>query len=549
MDAIKQQLLRVQQQLTGLSASQKMLTASLLVIMVMTLFYWSHFAGTSEMVAVIDKAMSVQELTDVKNAVSAKGIAYEVRNDRVYVPIGKKSEVAVAMSDMALEGKLPKSYDEVADQADEEQGNPLESQSARQQRMQDRRRRRVESMMSRWPDVVRAEVIIAGEKRIGITHGDNPTASISMTVKEGADVKKIVQAARTQVTRAQPGLKPEDVGITVNGRDYKTDDANNPFGGENGILAARNSNEKYYVDKILKQLQDIPGVRATVSVDLDTKTSVKTAYNVDPKNKVEALKQTRTSTEENGPAAPAGEPGMTANVGDASENATAAARSSTVETNEQTNEVAIGYVNEMTQSPAGNSVVKTASVGLPESYFRRIWKSRNPKAQEEPTEADIQLLVDRITPDIRAHVRSATAIMDDKLVSVSAYFDFDPTPVETAGAALAAIPMTGGFGAKEIAVGALAVISLFMVSMMVRKSAPPTVVAVPMAAAPAEPGNPFLRVQDLAGEVGESTLTLTGQELSDDAIEAKQVIEQVGTMVKQNPEVAANLIKRWLNQD
>ena len=37
MDALKAQLLRIQQQLSGLSASQKMLTASLVAIMVLTI--------------------------------------------------------------------------------------------------------------------------------------------------------------------------------------------------------------------------------------------------------------------------------------------------------------------------------------------------------------------------------------------------------------------------------------------------------------------------------------------------------------------------------
>ena len=137
---------------------------------------------------------------------------------------------------------------------------------------------------------------------------------------------------------------------------------------------------------------------------------------------------------------------------------------------------------------------------------------------------------------------------------VETYFDFEPAPNAAAASAvagLATLPVGTSFGAKEIAIGALAVISLFMVSMMVKKSAPPPVVAMAGAsssAADEEPiGRAMMMVNELAGEVGEANLTLTGQELSDDAIEAKQVIEQVGTMVKENPDAAANLIKRWLN--
>ena len=104
---------------------------------------------------------------------------------------------------------------------------------------------------------------------------------------------------------------------------------------------------------------------------------------------------------------------------------------------------------------------------------------------------------------------------------------------------------------KEVAIGGLAVVSLFMVSMMVKKSVPqPAVINLPAAAGPIHDAGPgLLSVRDLAGEVAEADLTMTGQELSDEAIESRQVIEQVGTMVKQHPDVAANLVKRWLNQD
>ena len=51
----------------------------------------------------------------------------------------------------------------------------------------------------------------------------------------------------------------------------------------------------------------------------------------------------------------------------------------------------------------------------------------------------------------------------------------------------------------------------------------------------------------VAGEVREGGSMLVAHELSEEAIEANEVIEQVGSMVKENPEAAANLVKRWLN--
>jgi flagellar biosynthesis/type III secretory pathway M-ring protein FliF/YscJ len=37
-------------------------------------------------------------------------------------------------------------------------------------------------------------------------------------------------------------------------------------------------------------------------------------------------------------------------------------------------------------------------------------------------------------------------------------------------------------------------------------------------------------------------------ELDEDALRAQQMVEQVKTMVSENPDAAANLVKRWLNR-
>jgi flagellar biosynthesis/type III secretory pathway M-ring protein FliF/YscJ len=51
-----------------------------------------------------------------------------------------------------------------------------------------------------------------------------------------------------------------------------------------------------------------------------------------------------------------------------------------------------------------------------------------------------------------------------------------------------------------------------------------------------------------AAEVGESGQTLDGVELDEETVRAQQVVEQVSTLVKENPDTAANLIKRWMNR-
>lgn len=551
MDALKQQLLKIQQQLAGLSASQKMLTASLLVIMVMTLFYWSKFAGQSEMVAAMDGTLSSEELSNVQRALNRRGVTFEMRDNKVMVPAGRMGDFEAAMADLGYDDKAPAAYGKMAESTDSG-FNILEGESGRNQRMQARRQQMVERMIRQWPGVKNAMIIIAGEQHTGILNRESPTASVAITLDGGADVKKVAQSARVQVAKAQPGLKPDEVGVTVNGITIEPNSSDGELA-SGDRLAELAKWEKRYSDKILESA-NIVGARATVSIMQRLDDVYQEKRNVDPKNTATAVKSQTTVSEENGSAAAPAEPGVTANIGVNADPQPTAGKGSTMEKSDLQNETAIGYDYSATKSRAGLGKPNMATLRVPESHFRQMWKQKNPKATAGPSDADVKQLFSQELPSLVAAVKAAVDIEDDKRVSVVSYFDLDPTPSPTetvAAAGLATLPVGNSFGAKEIAIGALALISLFMVSMMVKKSTPPTpVLAMPTSAvAPEEPSSRIMVVNDLAGEVAEATLSLTGQELSQEAIESKQVIEQVGSMVKENPDVAANLVKRWLNHE
>lgn len=559
MDAIKAQLLRIQQQLAGLSASQKMLTASLVVIMIMTMFYWSRYAGTSEMDVLLDQSLSPDEISQIKTALASKGIKYEVTGDRILVPADRKFEAIADLGFMQLLPRDMKSgFDEIVDKM-----SPLDSESKSSQMWNRARERSLSMIISRWPGVKNAMVMIDGAKKLSPVRPVEPTASVDVTLKPGEEPSKhLGEAVVNLVHGAQAGLKRENIRVNINGRPYKAPDPNNPFSGSDGSILEQQANwEEYYKRKIAEQIQYVPGVYATVSVELKTSTDIINQKTVDPKNTVSVPTQETTQTEENMQSAPAGEPGVATNVGimsiDQGNGPQTPGQHSSREKTEVRNAVDWGMTHKTTQTPAGLGTAVAAALRVPESYFRTMWKVRNPNAQTEPTEAELEALVQKETPRLREDVKKATNIKDDAAVSVAMYVDVMP-PAHSGDAAatggLASMPLGVGFGAKEIAIGALAVISLFMVSMMVRKSAPQPSLP-PLQPTPAadddESGAPgdVTVASDIAGEVGTAGMLLTGREMSEEQIESQQVIEQVGTMVKENPDVAANLVKRWLNRD
>jgi flagellar biosynthesis/type III secretory pathway M-ring protein FliF/YscJ len=87
--------------------------------------------------------------------------------------------------------------------------------------------------------------------------------------------------------------------------------------------------------------------------------------------------------------------------------------------------------------------------------------------------------------------------------------------------------------------------SLLMVSSIVKKNSPAPPVPIPVV----EQETPQLVGEErLAGIAGHGDAMLDGMELDEDAVKAHQMVEQVSTMVKEDPDAAANLVKRWLNR-
>ncbi len=105
MDFLKTQLKRIQQQLAGLGATQKMLAAALLVIMVMTLYWWAGFAGKPEMEVVLDQSMTADDIAVITTRLRSQNISYKVVGDRIQVPSDRKMEV---LADLGYAQLLPR---------------------------------------------------------------------------------------------------------------------------------------------------------------------------------------------------------------------------------------------------------------------------------------------------------------------------------------------------------------------------------------------------------------------------------------------------------
>src|SRR4051812_19015216 len=104
MDYVKNQLQRIQQQLAGLNASQKMLTAALVAVMVMTLLYWGRYAGTADMVPLLEQDLSAADLGQIQQRLRAKPVPFTLNGNRILVPADRQAEL---YADLAYAKMLP----------------------------------------------------------------------------------------------------------------------------------------------------------------------------------------------------------------------------------------------------------------------------------------------------------------------------------------------------------------------------------------------------------------------------------------------------------
>ncbi len=97
MDFLKSQFDRIQAQLSALTPTQKMLTGALVAIMVMTLMWWSRYAGTADMEPVLNQALSQDEMGRMETALVQKNIDFKEAADRLLVPTRAQAAGSVGL--------------------------------------------------------------------------------------------------------------------------------------------------------------------------------------------------------------------------------------------------------------------------------------------------------------------------------------------------------------------------------------------------------------------------------------------------------------------
>ena len=549
MDFLKNQIVRLQEQFKTLNATQKMLAGALVAIIVMTLYGWSNFAGRAEMEPLLNQAMSSEDMGEIQKQLASAGIKYRLVGDRIEVPADRKYE-AIAMAGFA--GALPrdtgKGFDDMTAKM-----SPFSSTLEQAAALNRGKQNTLSQILRYFPRVRNAAVIIDPTKERGFGNGTEPSATVYLNLRsKGVPDQRLINAAADMVVGAVANLKRERVRVIVDEASY-TPRGSDDLGGidPNLRLGILRSNEQYLREKLMVLFSHIEGVRVDVSVMPNLDQTETTKSTVDPTNKVQLVVSEETQTEENkGAGTSGGDPGMVAN-GQLGMGGAAVGGESVGGTHEKMStqsKVDWGTGKLHVIKPPGDVKITSASMLVPRSHFVQVLKKMG-GSEKEPDQAALDKFIAGEVVKLKVGLKTTLALASDDAVYVDSFTDLLPLAMGIPQAAGTSMTILATDHMKEITLGVLALVSLFMVSMMVKKSVPRVTSSSSSSSPPPLKASPRLDAnEEMVGEVSENNPVLEGMELDEESVRSQQVISQVSNLVGENPEAAATMVKRWMNR-
>ena len=548
MEFLRKYLAQIKAQLTGLTLSQRLLIGLLVVVMIGTIFFTVMFSAKPEMVQLIPQPMTAEELNRAEMALKGK-YSYTVAGDRIMVPVEKAYQIR---GELFASQALPKDTSQAFAKLMED-SDYLRSFEANARRWNFARQETLAKILRGFPYIDDANVIISKGEQQSLGRPEVPgSAMVTVKVRGGEALSANQVVAIVDMIRgAVAGLKREDVHITDGMRPYAAPSSDTPM--PQDIMAWKKTIEDDLTKKLFGMLSGYGNVKIAVNVMPDMSQTTTQQEQFDPKPVKGEIRMT-SHEEHSEDMAPGGQPGVQSNtttvVG-----STGSGKGSSMTNTQTTAESVVKIGSTQTrrmEMPGTNVKEMSASVALPRSFFVSLYHRKDPKA--DPTDEQLTGTIAECIKRLRPLAESAIGAKTDQL-KMDWFDDMVLTKAE-GGEGVGGVMASGGFMsftqyAKQGALGAVALIALGMMLMMVRRVVPAT------AGAEADPsvffggkkkGEPgqFDTGDDVYGEAGSGDAVLTGIELDDETLQSRKMVDEVSIMIKENPENAAALVKRWL---
>lgn len=481
------------------------------------------------------------ELDEIELAFSRAGLnSWSREGRRLQIPAETRNEYYAALEEST---SLPLSLRTSVQQAINST-NPLESNEQRLSREMHAKEQDLGAKIEAFPDVRWSSVEYDRGERRGLSTSRPQSASVVVT-PEGLEPlsRARIQMIKELIRGSYAGMSVDDVVVIDTNASTSLADAND----DDPMLRKRREAEAMVEQKVRSMLVDYGPIRIAAYADIDPTMEVeKTVLKYDSERTTTNETSRKMESQSNRPSNQ-GVPGVVPNaIGNRAASIDAEAETNRLKEEERESNGVVGQQYESSRTASLQVRRVRVSVGLPSSFYQRIWPQgylqKNPgkNLSDVPLmqPADLQVLRDETQKNIKMAVSTVlpeVSAGEDRfpLVEVWEYPD-RPEPV-------AVDPNTTDLALTWLASSwqTMALIGLALIALLVARSA--------VRSTPAPP-------PEYAEGFGLELPTPTpAQEEVDEASDRMKITggslkEELILLVEKNPEVAANVIRSWVGE-
>lgn len=504
-----------------------------------------------------------EQLNKMERALGEAGLRqYERQGNRLKIPTHERDVYVKALAEgNAMPNEMNSDVKAVFDSAK----NPLIAPSIVKAQLEQAKQDEFSRILEQMPGIKRARV---HHDKVDARFGRDGHQSASIYLFGYANepiadalMQKICRVATTHF----PGLKEENVTVLDGGTGNYYVGSSDPLSAEQlPFLRAQRNWEQFYESKVREELSVYGDVKIGVIVELDpTLKREMEQLKFDPVGTASTANNSTKSTKSS-KASPGGRPGAEPNAAFANKSASLSSpadqNAETKESQESLQNV-IGHEATVTKEAPLTPKRVSVTVGVPESYYRKVHAQRFLQANTDPkiTEKDIPALtpVDlaKLQKEAEDNIRSAIEGQlpqvrqgDDRfqLVKVYHYPDLplpelpEPTLAETTMAWLAKSWSTVGL---FVLVGA----ALLLMFSWVRSPGTAQVDKEFAQGFGLEVPESMGDSLDLGSDEPDSEES-AAPEPSTFQVSGGEIKDELSSLIKQNPDAAVNLLRSWIGE-